>query len=161
MLNKKFLTKLLDDNFRKTIIAKNNRLISNPKLQIKQYATYVVDKHTKERNIAFKDDKSMFYGFNPVDIFSYVSIDGSLRQLVFEFNTINHFLVKKDHNSAVEATICILSEIVNENKKDVESFDIDKIDAYMKTIEKQYASTKQQLDKTIENESNKTEELKK
>ena len=66
MLNKKFLTKLLDDNFRKTIIAKNNRLISNPKLQIKQYATYVVDKHTKERNIAFKDDKSMFYGFNPI-----------------------------------------------------------------------------------------------
>ena len=103
----------------------------------------------------------MFYGFNPVDIFSYVSIDGNLKQLVFEFNTINHFLVKKDHNSAVEVAICILSEIVNENKKDVESFDIDKIDAYMKTTEKQYASTKQQLDKTIENESNKTEELKK
>lgn len=138
MLNKKFLTKLLDDEFRNNVLLKNNKIILNPNLKLKQYATYVVDKHMKDRNQLYKTVKSMYYGFTPIDMFAYVSTKNEIKQLVFEFNSINHFLVKNDHKTAVNVAICILSEIVRENKNDVLSFDIDKIDAYVKMIEKTY-----------------------
>ena len=50
MLNKKFLTKLLDDDFRKTIMTRNHKFIESKDLKLKQYATYVVDKYFNDRD---------------------------------------------------------------------------------------------------------------
>lgn len=139
MLNKKFLTRLLNKDFRHRVMASNSKLLSSNALKLKQYATYIVDKHNKERNIELKDSVEYRYGFCPIDVIAYCSIDGSVKKIVLEFNSINHFLAKGDHESAVEVAICILMQLANEVKKDIESFDIDKIDADMKKAEQAYA----------------------
>ncbi len=107
-------------------------------MKLKQYATYIVDKHKKDRKGEFKDSKEMCYGYSPIDIIAYVSKDGSIKKSVFEFNSINHFLIENDHDKAVETAICILSQLASENKKDVACFDIDKIDADAKKVEEEY-----------------------
>lgn len=57
MLNKKLLTKLLNESFCKQVLLRNKKYVGNVSLKLKQYATYVVDKHMKERNMAMKDVK--------------------------------------------------------------------------------------------------------
>lgn len=150
MLNKKFLTRLLDDNYRQQIMSSNCKFISSDKLKLKQYATYVVDKFTNDRDNAYVDVKEANYGYSPIEVLAYVSTDGSIKTAFFEFNSVSHFLKKKDHTRAVEVVTCILSELVKENKKDVNCFDIDKIEAYLKKIEKEYASMQEQLKKLKE-----------
>ena len=138
MLNKKFLTRLLDDDFRRNVMTKNSRLIESKDLKLKAYATYVVDKYNNDRDKAFIDVKEANYGYSPLEVLAYVAKDGSIKKAFFEFNSVSHFLKKKEHTKAVEVAICILSELAKENKKDIICFDIDKIDAYLKKIEQEW-----------------------
>ena len=55
MLNRKFLTRLLNDDFRKSVLNNNDKIINSSSLRLKAYATYVVDKHAKERDDDYKD----------------------------------------------------------------------------------------------------------
>lgn len=138
MLNRKFLTKVLNEKFRKNIILQNKKYIESNTLKLKQYATYVIDKHKKDRRVDFKDSKEMNYGYSPIDIIAYVAKDGNIKKLLFEFNSINHFLIKNDYAKAIETMICILSQLSVENKKDILCFDIDKIEADAKKAEEEY-----------------------
>lgn len=138
MLNKKFLTKLLGDEFRKRVMSQHHKYIESRDLKLKQYATYVVDKHKKERNLEMKDLRAAYYGYSPVDVLAYVAKDSTIKKSLFEFNSVNHFLVKDDHKRAVEVVTCILVQLVHENKKDIAVFDIDKIDADAKKLEDAY-----------------------
>ena len=128
----------MNDNYRKSILLKNDKIINDASLKLKQYATYIVDKHKNERDENYKDIKQANYGYCPFDVFMWVSKNGSIKKLLFEFNAINHFLVEGNHNKAVEVAMCMLSEFVRENKKDIVSFDIDKIDAESKKIQEDY-----------------------
>ena len=150
MLNKKFLTKLLNPDFRKQVLLKNRKYVDNASLKLKQYATYAVDKHNKERNNELKDVKAARYGFCPIDVFAYCAKDGTVKKSLYEFNSINHFLVANDYNAAVEVATCILSQLVAENKDDVACFDIDKIDADMKKCEENYLKMQEELKKLKE-----------
>ena len=138
MLNKKFLTRLLNDDFRRSIMAKNNKFIESKDLKLKAYATYVVDKYNNDRDKAFIDVKEANHGYSPLEVLAYVAKDGSIKKAFFEFNMVSHFLKKKEHTKAVEVAICILSELAKENKKDIMCFDIDKIDTYLKKIEQEW-----------------------
>lgn len=138
MINKKFLTKLLNDNYRQAILAKNAKIIASTSLKLKAYATYIVDKHMKERDDNLRDAKEANYGFCPFDVLMWVANDGNVRKTIFEFNTINHFLKAGLHEKAVDVATCILSELVCENKKDIASFDIDKIEIECKNAIDEY-----------------------
>ena len=138
VLNKKFITRLLNDDFRRNVMLKNNRLIESKDLKLKAYATYVVDKYNNDRDKAFIDVKEANYGYSPLEVLAYVAKDGSIKKAFFEFISLSHFLKKKEHTKAVEVAICILSELAKENKKDIMCFDIDKIDTYLKKIEQEW-----------------------
>ena len=155
MLNKKFFTRLMNDSYRKSILLKNNKIIDNASLKLKQYATYIVDKHNNERDNDYKDIKQVNYGFCPFDVFMWVSRDGSVKKLLFEFNAVNHFLVEGVHIKAVEAAECMLSEFVRENKKDIVSFDIDKIEAESKKAQEDYDKAREEIKQMVEEEINK------
>ena len=150
MLNKKFLTKLLNKSFRRTTIARNYKYVESEDLKLKAYATYVVDKYNNDRDKAFVDVKAANYGYSPLEVLAYVAKDGSIKSAFFEFNSVSHFLKKRDNASAVEVVICILSELAKENKKSIVCFDIDKIDAYLKKLEKEYLKTVEELKKLKE-----------
>ena len=158
MLNKKFFTRLLNDDYRKSVLLKNDKTINNQNLKLKQYATYIVDKHCNERDENYKDIKQAGYGFCPFDVVMWVSRDGSVKKLLFEFNAVNHFLVKNDHSKAVEVATCMLSELVNENKKDIASFDIDKIEAESKKAQEDYDKAKAEIKQIIEAEMKKAQD---
>ena len=155
MLNKKFFTRLMNDSYRKSILLKNDKIINDASLKLKQYATYIVDKHNNERDNDYKDIKQANYGFCPFDVFMWVSRDGSVKKLLFEFNAVNHFLVESSHSKAVEAAECMLSEFVRENKKDIVSFDIDKIEAESKKAQEDYDKAKKDIKQMVEDEMKK------
>ena len=155
MLNKKFFTRLMNDSYRRSVLLKNDKIINNASLKLKQYATYIVDKHNNERDNDYKDIKQVNYGFCPFDVFMWVSKDGSVKKLLFEFNVVNHFLVEGHHNKAVEAAECMLSEFVRENKKDIVSFDIDKIEAEAKKAQEDYDKAKEEIKQIVEEEMKK------
>ena len=142
-MNGKFLTKLLDSDYRNQFILKNSKLVTNNKIQLNQYATYVVDKHAKDRKLEFKDSREFYYGFDPIDIIAYCANDGSIKKLCFEFKTVNHFLHENNRLAAVDVVKCILIEIARENKAQFQSYDIEKIDADAKMLEKQYNANRQ------------------
>ena len=153
-MNGKFLTKLLNESYRNQILAQHAKIINDSKLQIKQYATYVVDKHAKDRKVELKDSREFFYGYDPIDIISYCANDNTIKKLCFEFKTINHFLHENKREIAVDVVKCILVQIIRENKDDVMSFDIDKIDADAKELERQYTEKL----KSIQNDNKLTKE---
>ena len=155
MLNKKFFTRLMNDSYRRSVLLKNNKIIVNASLKLKQYATYIVDKHNNERDNDYKDIKQANYGFCPFDVFMWVSKDGSVKKLLFEFNAVNHFLVKGSHSKAVEVAECMLSEFVRENRKDIMSFDIDKIEAEAKKAQEDYDKAKEEIKQMVEEEMKK------
>ena len=157
MLNKKFLTKLLNESFRKQVLLRNKKYVGNASLKLKQYATYVVDKHMKERNMAMKDVKAANYGLCPIDVIAYCIGDGIVKTLLLEFNSVNHFLREGNHNAAVEVVACVLSQIAYENKKDISAFNIDKIEAYVKRCEEEYAKAQEEM-KRLKEENDKKED---
>ena len=145
MLNKKFFTRLLNDSYRKSVLLKNDKIINNQDLKIKQYATYAVDKHNNDRVDIYKDIKLAYYGFSPYDVLMWVSDDGSVKKLIFDFNSVNHFLVSNDCSKAVEVVECMLSELIRENRSSIESFDIDRIEAEAKKIQEEYDKAEEEI----------------
>ena len=160
MLNKKFFTRLMNDSYRRSVLLKNDKIINNASLKLKQYATYIVDKHNNERDNDYKDIKQANYGFCPFDMFMWVSKDGSVKKLLFEFNAVNHFLVEGNHSKAVEVAECMLSEFVRENKKDIVSFDIDKIEAESKKAQEDYDKAREEIKQMVEDEMKRRQEEK-
>lgn len=159
MLNKKFLTRLLNDGYRKSVLLKNSKIVNDQRLKLKAYATYIVDKHANERDEDCRDIKQAGYGFCPFDVLMWVSTDGSVKKTVFEFNTVNHFLVKNDKAHAVEVAECMLSELVRENRRDIACFDIDKIEAESKRAQEDYETMKVEVKKLVEEELKKRNEI--
>lgn len=157
MLNKKFLTKLLNDNFRKSVMLKNYKAIESKQLKLKAYATYVVDKYVNDRDKAFVDVKEANYGYSPLEVLTYTAEDGNIQTAFFEFNAVSHFLKENAREKAVEVVECILSELAKECKGKIASFDIDKIDAYLKKLEQEYLKQQEELAKKAEEESEKDE----
>lgn len=153
MINRKFLTKLLGKDFRTRILLQNAKVINDANLKIRQYATYVIDKHCKDRDPLFIESREAGYGYSPVDVISFVSNSGEVVSSMFEFNTMNHFLKKDLREDAVDAVICILSELVKENKSSIKCFDIDKIDAWMKKAEEDYVKKQTKKQTTEETPS--------
>ena len=101
MITKKKLTKLLDARYRRNVILQ----MSETKKQvykIPQYARYVVDSQIVHRDPSRENDKEYGYGFSPVNFICAVMKDGTVAKRFFEFNTVNHFLRKKDGESACE-----------------------------------------------------------
>ena len=156
MLNKKFLTRLLNDSFRKQTLLKNHKFIESKQLKLKAYATYVVDKYVNDRDKAFIDVKEANYGYSPLEVLAYAAEDGSIQTAFFEFNTVSHFLKENAREKAVEVVECILSELAIECKGKIASFDIDKIDVYLKKLEQEYLKQQEeQAKKAKEDESKK------
>lgn len=142
----------MNDKYRKSILLKNDKIINNTDLKLKQYATYIVDKHNNERDDNYKDIKQAYYGYCPFDVFMWVAKDSSVKKLLFEFNAINHFLVEGNHGKAVEVAVCMLSEFVRENKKDIMSFDIDKIETESKKVQEDYDKAREEIKQMVEEE---------
>ena len=139
MLNKKFLTKITNNqNYRRTFLLNNAKTLSNNDLGISRYAHYVVDYQIINRNKDFAHDKLSYYGFNPIAPICYVANDGEVVVKMFEMKSINHFLVKQEGENAVEVAMCILVQIYEECKKHIRNFDIDTIDAVLTKFDHEY-----------------------
>ena len=137
MLSKKRITKLLNASFRKQILDSVDWTKADQHKKIPQYARYIVDSQIAYRSKQFENDKSAYYGFNPIYPLCAILKDGGIDKRFVEFNIVNHFLKEKDGDSAVEVVKCMLIEWCKENKQ-IQDFDIDKIDAELAKIEKEY-----------------------
>lgn len=146
---------MLNADFRKTILESAVKLISNKK--ILQYSRYVVDSQIVHRDKRFENDKSAYYGFNPIYPLCAVLDDGTIDKRFFEFNIVNHFLKDKDGDSAVEVVKCMLVEWCKENKS-IKDFDIDKIDTELAKIEKEYLAKQKEDEKKKQEEQKAKEE---
>lgn len=145
MLTKKRITKLLDANFRKSILNKISD-IKRTETKIRQYARYVVDSAIINRDTTKENDKEYGYGFSPIQFICAVMKNNSIEKRIIEFNIINHFLIKKDGESACEAVECILIEWLLEDKS-IKNFDIDIIDNELAKIESEYVQNELKSDK--------------
>ena len=133
LLSKKKLTKLLNKEFRDSILCKYRV----DKHQVNEYAKYVVDSQIAARSEKLKDDKDAFYGFSPIGFICAVKKDGSIEKQLLEMNTVNHFLREYKGQYAVDVVKCILLMWLQQDK-DIESFDYMKIDAELARIEQEY-----------------------
>lgn len=151
MFNRKFLTKLLDEDFRRRTLAKNRKFISDESLKIKEYAMYVVDYQIIHRSQEFQNDKTAFYGFSPLAVFGYVANDGAVKTMMVEMNSVNHFLKMQNGNAAVDVALCIISQVYAENKDKIRDFDPQTISTELKKLDAEYKNS-------IDNEDNKQKE---
>ena len=133
LLSKKKLTKLLNKEFRDSILCKYRA----DKHQVNEYAKYVVDSQIAARSEKLKDDKDAFYGFSPIGFICAVKKDGSIEKKLLEMNTINHFLREYKGQYAIDVVKCILLMWLQQDKE-IESFDYMKIDAELARIEQEY-----------------------
>lgn len=145
MLTKKRITKLLDANFRKSILNKISD-IKRAETKTRQYARYVVDSAIINRDTTKENDKEYGYGFSPIQFICAVMKNNSIEKRIIEFNIINHFLIKKDGESACEVVECILIEWLLEDKS-IKNFDIDIIDNELAKIESEYIQNELKSDK--------------
>ena len=136
MLTQKRITKLINPNFRHRILNSISKQKFNT-CKIEAYARYTVDGMILHRDKEHENDKSYGYGFTPINVLCAVMKDGTIDKRFFECNSVNHFLRMKDGDSAVEVVECILVEWLKECKQ-IQDFDIDKIDAELVKIEAAY-----------------------
>lgn len=154
MISKKRLTKLLNPEFRISIL---NKISEKRRIETKmrQYAQYVVDSMIVNRDQSKENDKNYGYGFSPVQFICAVMKDGTIEKRFFEFNIINHFLIKKDGISAREVVECILIEWLSEDKS-IKNFDMNIIDDELAKIEAEYLQAEnikqQKFEENINNE---------
>ena len=138
MLNKKNITRLLDSNRRRIIIAS----VSPHKRQLmktSEYARYVVDGQILHRDVSLENDKDSSYGFSPINFLCAVTEGNIVKNRIFEFNIINHFLHLKEGENACEVVEAILLMWAKDDKTIV-NFDPDIIDNYLVAVEKAYNS---------------------
>lgn len=132
-LSKKKLTKLLNKEFRESILCEYH----TDKYQINGYAKYVVDSQIAARVNDLKDSKDSFYGFSPIGFICAVKKDGSIEKKLLEMNVVNHFLHEYKGQYAIDVVKCILLLWLQQDKE-IESFDYMKIDAELARIEQEY-----------------------
>lgn len=132
-LSKKVLTKLLNVDFRKTILD----TYTKDDYKLFPYAKYMVDSTIMSRDKTHEKDKNYGYGFSPINIVCAVLKDGTVQKRFLEFNTINHFLKDYQGAFAIEVAKCILILWLNENKN-IKDFDYQVIDAELAKIEQEY-----------------------
>lgn len=132
-MNGKFLTKLLNADYRRCVIGSmsENKL---QKLKIDDYSKYVLNEFVGGRNAAYKDDRSSFYGYAPIDVIAYVNNKGEVVSKLFEFKTIISFLRMSDAISAREVITAILVKLAQETP-DIKDFDVETIKTAMKELE--------------------------
>lgn len=137
-LSKKNITKLLNPEFRKRVLA------SVPAAWIKKtkadaYAYYVTDSQIVSRDKSLAGDKKSCYGFSPLNILCAVRNDGVVETHLMEFNVVNHFLVKKDGDSAAEVVLCMIVLWLGEDRmKTIRDFDIETIDKALHKLEQDF-----------------------
>lgn len=132
-LSKKKLTKLLNKEFRDSILCK----CKADKYQVNEYAKYVVDSQIAARSDELKNDKDAFYGFSPIGFICAVKKDGNIEKKLLEMNTVNHFLREYKGQYAIDVVKCVLLLWLQQDKE-IESFDYMKIDAELARIEQEY-----------------------
>lgn len=127
---------MLDPAFRRTILT-SIRPEKAQTMKIPQYARYAVDTQILHRDKTHENDRKWGYGYSPIQCLCAVKTDGTVDKRFFEFNSVNHFLVVKDGDSAVEVVACILTEWTKEDKG-IKDFDVDIIDAELVKVEHEY-----------------------
>lgn len=137
LLSKKSLTKLLDADFRNSILTAFSNTLNNKKYGIIEYAKYVVDSQIMSRAKNLENDKKSYFGFSPINVLCAIDKNGKMITKFFEFKVINHFLKEYKGNFAIDVVKCILLMWLNENKN-IDSFNYMKIDNELAKIEKQY-----------------------
>ena len=144
MITKKRLTKLINGDFRRSILAS---MPEKKKMayKIRPYAQYVTDLCIVHRNVEHEKDKNWNYGFTPIQCLGACMKDGTISKRFFEFNPVNHFLKDKDGDSAREVVEAILVEWAKEDR-DIVDFDMDRIDAEFAKIEAEYIAEQKTLD---------------
>lgn len=153
MKNKK-LTKLLNPSVRKSIISSVNPDVIG-QMKMRAYARYLADTQIIQRSLEHKNDKDFGYGFSPINFVCAIHSDGTISKSLFEFNIINHFLKLQDGDSAVEVLMCILIDLVK-NDKSIASFDPKTIDAELAKIEAEYIAEEKAKEESELSSSNDT-----
>ena len=136
MLNKKNITKLLNSDKRRNIIASVSPY-KRQMLKTAEYARYVVDSQILHRNVSLENDKDSSYGFSPINFLCAVTDSNIVKNRLFEFNIINHFLHLKEGENACDVVEAILLMWAKDDKTII-NFDPDIIDNYLAAIEKAY-----------------------
>ena len=149
MITKKRLTKLINDSFRRSVIS-SMPSAKLAKYKIPQFARYTVDSCILHRDKEHENDKAYGYGYTPIQCLAAVMKDGTIAKRFFEFNSVNHFLKDKDGDRACEVVEAILVEWAKEDKN-IEDFDMDKIDAEFAKIELEYVENEKR--KELERET--------
>ena len=152
-LSKKTMTRLLNADFRKKIIESAFKKETELTKQMKTYAKYIVDNQILARDMAFENDKSAMYGFQPINIICYVKNDNSVEKKFFEFKQVNHFLKNKNGLAAFEVVLCMLALIYKEEKQLIKNFNLDIINKELEKIEAEMLE-KQKQEKEEENKEN-------
>ena len=144
MITKKRLTKLINGDFRRSILISMSEK-KKIAYKIKQYAQYVTDLCIVHRSVEHEKDKNWNYGFTPIQCLGACMKNGTISKRFFEFNSVNHFLKDKDGDSAREVVEAILIEWAKEDH-DIVDFDMDRIDAEFAKIEAEYIEEQKTLD---------------
>lgn len=138
MLSKKNITRLLDQSRRRAVIsgvpAEKRRSLKSA-----EYARYVVDGQIMHRDPELENDRKSSYGFSPINFLCAVTADGNVKNRMFEFNIVNHFLKLKEGENACEVVEAILLMWKAEDRS-ISNFDPDVIDRYLLEVEKQYVA---------------------
>lgn len=148
-LSKKTLTRLLNKEFRKSILQSIDWSKNEQSKGIREYAKYVVDSQILQKVQGHDSDKKAGWGFPQLNILCAVKKDGSVEKKLFEFKTVNHFLKDKDGDSAVEVVACILA-IWAKSDKSVACFDYEKIDTELIKLDQEAKALKAKEEKTNE-----------
>lgn len=138
MLNKKNITRLLDERRRRAVILSVSEQ-KRRQLKSAEYAKYVVDGQILHRDASLEKDKESSYGFSPINFLCAVLKDGTVKSRLFEFNIVNHFLHLMEGENACEVVESILLMWRNEDKS-IASFNPVVIDAYLNEVEKAYTA---------------------
>ena len=144
MITRKRLTKLINGDFRRSILASMSEK-KKIAYKVRPYAQYVTDLCIVHRNVEHEKDKNWNYGFTPIQCLGACMKDGTISKRFFEFNSVNHFLKDKDGDSAREVVEAILVEWAKEDRGIVD-FDMDRIDAEFAKIEAEYIEEQKMLD---------------
>lgn len=137
MLSKKNITRLLNPARRRAEIAKYSSA-KRKALMSAEYARYVVDSQILHRDASLENDKKSSYGFSPINFLCAVAKDGTVKNRMFEFNIVNHFLHLKEGENACEVVEAILLMWKTEDKT-ISNFSPDVIDRYLAEVEKSFA----------------------
>jgi hypothetical protein len=144
MLNRKNITRLLDRKNRQAVISKVSPE-KRRRLKSAEYARYVVDGQILHRDETLENDRKSSYGFSPINFLCAVAGDGTIKNRLFEFNTVNHFLHLKEGENACEVVEAILLMWKDEDRS-ISNFDPDVIDLYLVDVEKSCVENQEDCD---------------